>query len=58
MKWLRRLFCRHSSIVFLRNIHGDEINAWSVRRVYRSLWLCERCGGLVARPELVEVTTV
>lgn len=47
---LKRLFCRHRSVTFVRNIHGEEI----VHSGYkRSVWKCKRCGGTVLRPNLV-----
>jgi len=42
-RWMRRLvrrvFCRHA-LAWVRNIHGDEINATACRTV----WICEKCG--------------
>lgn len=42
-RWMRRLvrrvFCRHA-LAWVRNIHGDEINATGCRTV----WICEKCG--------------
>ena len=48
MKFLRRLFCRHT-FKFDRNIYGDEIieRGWK-----RSLWRCSKCGASTARNEL------
>lgn len=36
---VRRVFCRHA-LAWVRNIHGDEINATGCRTV----WICEKCG--------------
>lgn len=49
LKWLKRSFCRHSELAFVRNIYGDEVCSWGFKR---SLWRCARCGGVVARHEL------
>lgn len=38
---LKRLACRHPAPAFVRNVHGDEINALDGRR---SVWRCEECG--------------
>jgi hypothetical protein len=55
LTFLRRIFCRHrGEMMFLRNIYGDEINEVSVWRIYRSWWLCRRCGALVPRQALVK----
>lgn len=55
MNWLRRLFCRHqgSNHAFVRNLYGDQINAWGGKR---SVWRCARCGWLFGRDELQETT--
>jgi hypothetical protein len=37
--FFKRLFCRHT-LAWVRNIHGDEINATGCRTV----WICEKCG--------------
>jgi hypothetical protein len=44
MNWLKRLFCRHQAVAFVRNIYGDEINEWGGKR---SIWKCKRCGAAV-----------
>ena len=36
---VRRVFCRHA-LAWVKNIHGDEINATGSRTV----WICEKCG--------------
>lgn len=45
----RRLFCSHSSSVFIRNLYGDEIieHGWN-----RSLHKCRACGALIASEDL------
>ena len=43
-----RLLCRHEW-VWVRNIHGDEINAAGGKR---SWWRCRKCGKFKLRPEL------
>lgn len=47
-KFLKRLFCRHT-IVFIRNLYGDEIIEYGYKR---SLWRCTKCGHVVAKDEL------
>ena len=47
---LRRLFCRHRDLVFVRNIYGDEIVHSG--RFKRSWWQCQRCGARKSKPEL------
>jgi ribosomal protein L32 len=37
--WINRLLCSHQ-LVFVRNVHGDEIN----RLGCRSIWKCRKCG--------------
>jgi hypothetical protein len=48
MALLKRLFCRHRSLQFVRNIHGDEIreHGWA-----RSLWRCADCQAVVSRDD-------
>lgn len=40
-KWFRYLFCKHSSIHFIRNLYGKEIE---VNNGCRSYWECDSCG--------------
>ena len=48
-QFLKRLFCRHQALAWVRNIYGDEI----IERGYnRSLWRCKRCGAIVPMPGL------
>lgn len=53
MSILKRILCslsgKHSAIVFVRNIYGDEIYEWGGNR---SLWRCKNCGGIEAWPYL------
>jgi len=51
---LKRIFCRHKNQTFYRNIYGDEINWVSLRKLYRSWWICDRCGQLIAHQHLHE----
>ncbi len=52
MKWIKRLFCRHKgTLTFVRNIYGDEIRHSDYKR---SLWSCDKCFGLVLKPDLNE----
>ena len=43
MKIFKKLLCKHK-FVFNRNIYGDEINRISLRKIYRSKWVCSDCG--------------
>lgn len=49
--FLKRLFCRHSSIEFVRNIYGDEIIECGYKR---SLWKCTHCGAVVLEKDEVK----
>lgn len=42
--FIKRLFCKHYKLTFVRNIYGDEIIAFGWKR---SLWKCHHCGALV-----------
>lgn len=48
MNFLKRLFCRHRNLQFVRNISGDEIND---RGGARSLWRCADCQAVVSRDD-------
>lgn len=48
MNFLKRLFCRHRNLQFVRNISGDEIND---RGGARSLWRCADCKTAVSRDD-------
>lgn len=50
MKWIKRLFCKHTYL-WVRNIYGDEINAMNGKR---SWWRCTRCGKWKAKNKLEE----
>ncbi len=52
MNIIKQLFCKHN-FVFIRNLHGDEINQHNGKR---SLWQCTRCGKQIYmnRPLIVE----
>ena len=52
-RFLKQLFCKHESLNFVRNIYGDEINAVSVTKIYRSWWECSNCGKWIPKPELM-----
>lgn len=41
--FIKRLFCKHYKVTFIRNVYGDEIND----RNCRSLWRCGKCGATV-----------
>lgn len=47
--WTARLFCKHAHIVFVRNVHGDEINHVGGKR---SVWRCCFCGSTKYEAEL------
>ena len=42
--FIKRLFCKHYKVTFVRNIYGDEIISFGHKR---SLWRCDKCGALV-----------
>jgi len=48
-KLLKRLFCKHYKVEFVRNIYGDEILMWNYKR---SIWKCVKCGALVGGDQL------
>lgn len=48
MRFFRRLFCKHE-FRFVRNIYGDEIFEWDLKR---SIWQCVECGKLNVLNEL------
>lgn len=54
---LKRLFCRHRDLDFKINLYGDAINAWSLSKVYRSLWRCKNCGAIVPKRHLALAAT-
>lgn len=44
-KIIKRPFCDHTHIHWIRNVYGDEINARSsYKRLVRSIWECDDCG--------------
>jgi hypothetical protein len=47
-RFLRQLLCRHT-LVFARNLYGDQINAHGGQR---SQWYCARCGVTKYQPTL------
>jgi hypothetical protein len=53
-EFLKRLFCRHKNIYFIRNIYGDEINQVSDSKTYRSWWKCADCDKFVKKEKLAE----
>lgn len=46
IKFIRSLLCKHRDVHFVRNVYGDEINTTGGKR---SVWRCQRCGGIVLR---------
>ncbi len=50
--WIKRVFCKHCNVEFVRNIYGDEINHVSLSKVYRSWWRCVDCNASILKPEL------
>ncbi len=52
-KWIKRLFCKHPVLNWVRNVHGDEINLLSTsKKIARSLHECEDCGKWVTSDSL------
>ena len=47
-----RMLCSHEP-AFIRNIHGDEINALGLMR---SAWRCGKCKAVIYKPELHKPT--
>lgn len=48
MKIIKRFFCKHNNIEFVRNIYGDEINYANAR----SVWKCKYCGKILYKDKL------
>lgn len=45
---IKRIRCKHDSLEFIRNVHGDEINYLSnYKRTVRSIWKCKKCGKII-----------
>jgi hypothetical protein len=38
---INRIFCRHTKLLFVRNLYGDQIN---YSGGFRSTWECAECG--------------
>ncbi len=51
VKLLKKLFCKHTTLTFIRNIHGDEINMLNGTR---SEWRCCECGKIIHKPFLFD----
>lgn len=53
--YFKRLFCRHTELDFVRNIHGDEIiySGWK-----RSVWRCKHCTTYKLQDQLHKEETV
>lgn len=49
IKFIKRIFCKHYKVLFVRNIYGDEINALNCR----SIWECAKCGAEVKSQQLL-----
>lgn len=49
LNFIKRLFCRHYQVIFVRNIYGDEIIAWGWKR---SVWRCNKCHKLIPAEHL------
>lgn len=42
---IKRLFCKHNNLTFIRNIYGDQINMiGTVDKISRSEYVCNNCG--------------
>lgn len=50
---LKSITCKHpmKDLVFIRNIHGDEINQLNAR----SIWLCPHCNRNIYKPHLFDI---
>lgn len=46
----KRLFCKHKEKTCITNIHGDWINIYNCR----SIWKCKKCKKLIKSNELVK----
>ena len=44
IRFIKRLFCRHTERDFVRNIYGDEIIEYGWKR---SIWRCAKCSKLL-----------
>jgi hypothetical protein len=44
LAWILRRLCDHDTLLWVRNIYGDEINACGGKR---SIWRCWHCGAVV-----------
>jgi len=50
---IKKLFCKHSNIVWIRNIYGDEINLISSSfKTFRSIWKCKDCNKIILKEKL------
>lgn len=49
---IQRIFCKHESLTFVRNIYGDEINRVCLKHTYRSIWRCDKCGKIFYKHSL------
>ena len=47
--FIKRLFCKHDKLFFIRNVYGDEIIDLGYSR---SVWKCEKCGKIIYKGEL------
>lgn len=54
MNLLKRIFCSHDDLEFVRNVYGDEINWRSGKNIVRSIWVCKNCGKTIYKSELHE----
>ena len=48
IEFIKRLFCRHYKVEFVRNVYGDQINYFNCR----SFWKCVKCGEYVKSQQL------
>lgn len=46
-KIIKRLRCKHTNQECMSNFYGDFINIISVKKVYRSAWVCKDCGKVI-----------
>ena len=47
--WLKRLFCKHKNLVFIRTLYGDEVIEYGWKR---SAWKCTDCNAIVFKDKL------
>ena len=53
---IKQAFCPHfyNDQSFIRNLHGDEINAFNAR----SMWKCKKCGKIIYSNEIYDTDSI